>query len=47
MARIESGSVTAFFLYDIAETIQLDKVRNVAGGAALVGGKYTTAAIMT
>ena len=34
MARIESGSITAFFLYDISETIQLDKVRTLAGGAA-------------
>jgi hypothetical protein len=34
MARIESGVVTAFFLFDVAETIQLEKVRNAAGAAA-------------
>src|SRR5919106_3866589 len=34
MARIESGSVTAFFLFDISETIQLDKARTLAGSSA-------------
>ena len=41
MARIESGSVTAFFLYDISETIQLDQVRSLAGGAAR-DSRFTT-----
>lgn len=34
MARIESGTVNAFFLFDIAETIQLDKARTLAGSSA-------------
>ena len=34
MARIESGTVTAFFLFDIAETIHLDKARTLAGSSA-------------
>jgi hypothetical protein len=41
MARIESGSVTAFFLYDIAESIQLEQVRSQAGGAAR-DSRFTT-----
>jgi hypothetical protein len=34
MPDIESGLVTALFLFDVAETIRLDEVRSAAGHAA-------------
>lgn len=34
MARIESGIVAAFFLFDVAEAIRLDEVRTAVGSSA-------------
>jgi hypothetical protein len=34
MPQIESGLVAAFFLFDVAETIRLDRLRAIAGEAA-------------
>ena len=34
MADVASGSVTALFLFDVAEMIRLDQVRAFAGQAA-------------
>jgi hypothetical protein len=34
MATIRAGSVTVFFLYDVAEAIDLPRVRSLIGGAA-------------
>lgn len=34
MSRVESGVVTAYFLFDVAETIRLDAVRTLAGPGA-------------
>jgi len=34
MSRIDSGQVTAIFLFDVAETIRLDQVRAIGGHAA-------------
>jgi hypothetical protein len=36
MARIESAAVTAFFLFDISETIELEKVRSAVGASARI-----------